>query len=177
MLALSTGGLVDPLESIRSAAVRECREETGIETEFVALSAFRETQKGPFQTSDMYFIALLRLSDKYAEDGQSRPEPNPDPNEIAACSWIPVEEFLGSKWYRNSMYGNLLKAAFRFGIAPPIRFWGLCIDASPHVLHHHISVIVLFILKVVQGRCRLRSCRGVSTRFGDNGYVASAQSS
>ena len=41
---VSKGGLVDPLESIASAAVRECKEETGIDTDFVALSAFRESQ-------------------------------------------------------------------------------------------------------------------------------------
>ena len=52
-LCMYTGGLVDRRESVCDAAVRECREETGIETEFVALSAFRESQTGPFGTSDL----------------------------------------------------------------------------------------------------------------------------
>lgn len=79
---------MDPLESIGDAAVRECKEETGIETEFVALSAFRESQSGPFSTSDLYYIALLKLSDKYAAAGQTRPETDPDPAEIAAAKYV-----------------------------------------------------------------------------------------
>ena len=82
------GGLVDPRESVRDAAVRECKEETGIDTEFVALAAFRESQSGPFGTSDMYFVAILKLDDRYVAEGNSRPEPTPDPKEIAACRWV-----------------------------------------------------------------------------------------
>lgn len=53
-------------ENLQTAAKREVFEETGIETEFVSLVAFRHYQpkgsnpRGKFGCSDIYFVAYLR---------------------------------------------------------------------------------------------------------------------
>ena len=95
----NAGGLVDPLESIADAAVRECKEETGIDSDFVSLSAFRESQSGPWSTSDLYYIALLKLSDKYTAAKETRPVPHPDPTEIAAAKYVRLLCSNKSKFY------------------------------------------------------------------------------
>ncbi|KAG5596524.1 hypothetical protein H5410_037756, partial [Solanum commersonii] len=47
-------------EDICMAAVREVQEETGIETEFVELLAFRQSHKSFFGKSDLFFICMLK---------------------------------------------------------------------------------------------------------------------
>ncbi|CAN4084525.1 unnamed protein product [Withania somnifera] len=53
-------GVVDEGEDICMAAVREVHEETGIETEFVELLAFRQSHKSFFGKSDLFFICMLK---------------------------------------------------------------------------------------------------------------------
>ena len=100
---------MDPKEDVAAAAVREVKEETGIDAEFACIGAVRETHQGPFGTSDLYCVCVLKLAPHYGEG--SLPEPTPEQSEIAAARWLDLETFLGSKWYAKGLYGEMLRSA------------------------------------------------------------------
>ena len=45
------------------------------------------------------------------KEHSQRPTPTPQESEIARAEWLPVDEFLGSKYYKKGPYGAMLKAA------------------------------------------------------------------
>uniref|UniRef100_A0A6B2LEJ9 Nudix hydrolase domain-containing protein n=1 Tax=Arcella intermedia TaxID=1963864 RepID=A0A6B2LEJ9_9EUKA len=94
------GGLVDPGEELHEAAIREVREETGIETTFSSLLSVstRHQAKHSIPTADLYFICLLRpLSAEIVRQEA----------EIAEARWMDVEEFLGIGFYKG-LYQRML---------------------------------------------------------------------
>ncbi|XP_031115326.1 nudix hydrolase 2-like isoform X2 [Ipomoea triloba] len=77
-------GVVDEGEDICNAAVREVKEETGIDAKFVEILAFRQSHKSFFEKSDLFFVCMLqplsfniRIQEK----------------EIEAAQWIPYEKY------------------------------------------------------------------------------------
>ena len=107
------GGLVDPGEDMAVAVVREVMEETGVAVTFDSLVAFRESHKGPFGSTDIYAVCAMRLADPALYCGHAPlPQPvSPHPGEIKAVAWMPVDDFLGSKYYKRGLYGALLRTA------------------------------------------------------------------
>ncbi|KAA8522189.1 hypothetical protein F0562_012862 [Nyssa sinensis] len=78
-------GFVLESEEIFTGAVREVKEETGIDTEFVEVVAFRHAHNVAFEKSDLFFICMLRpLSAQIIVDDQ----------EIQAAKWMPLDEFV-----------------------------------------------------------------------------------
>jgi ADP-ribose pyrophosphatase YjhB (NUDIX family) len=53
------GGFMDPGEKIQEAAIREVREETGIDADFLGVMGIRETAKFKYGASDLYFGTIL----------------------------------------------------------------------------------------------------------------------
>nr|GMC49397.1 nudix hydrolase 2-like isoform X1 [Ipomoea batatas] len=77
-------GVVDEGEDICNAAVREVKEETGIDAKFVEILAFRQSHKSFFEKSDLFFLCMLQpLSFNIRIQEQ----------EIEAAQWIPYEEY------------------------------------------------------------------------------------
>ncbi|KAF7140012.1 hypothetical protein RHSIM_Rhsim06G0177000 [Rhododendron simsii] len=77
-------GVVDEGEDISVAAIREVKEEAGVETEFVEVLAFRQSHKSFFGKSDLFFVCMLRaLSFNIQKQ---------DP-EIADAKWMPFDEY------------------------------------------------------------------------------------
>lgn len=72
-------------EDIKDAAVREIKEETGIDAEFKSLVTFRHTHQAMFGNSDIYVVVLLKPKSDIIHKSEI---------EIAACKWMDVEEFL-----------------------------------------------------------------------------------
>ncbi len=79
------GGALHRGEHIRDAVIREVREETGIETNFVSLSCFRHWHGYRYGKSDIYFVCRLNALtfDIVRQE-----------DEIEECIWMPVEEYL-----------------------------------------------------------------------------------
>jgi ADP-ribose pyrophosphatase YjhB (NUDIX family) len=78
------GGLVDSGEYVGEAAVREVREETGIESEFKGVITLREKKNYNFGRNDIYFICLLEPLNTTIDMCQV---------EVAKCKWISIEEW------------------------------------------------------------------------------------
>jgi len=78
------GGYVDPGEDISVAAVREIKEETGVDTEFRSIVAFRHGHNFNFGCSDIYIIVALRPLSSII---------NKCDKELSACQWMPLQEY------------------------------------------------------------------------------------
>ena len=112
------GGLVDPGEDMAVAVEREVMEETGVNVQFHSIATFRETHAGPFGSTDIYAVCAMTLVGDHRYTTVPSPTPvSPHPDEIKACAWIPMAEFLGSKYYKKGLYGALLKTAAPAAIA------------------------------------------------------------
>ncbi|KAG9452192.1 hypothetical protein H6P81_005096 [Aristolochia fimbriata] len=84
---LPTGFILES-EEIHSGVVREVKEETGIDTEFVEIIAFRHAQRVAFEKSDLFFVCMLRpLSTSIAVDDL----------EVQAAKWMPLDEFIAQQ--------------------------------------------------------------------------------
>lgn len=79
------GGALHPGEHIVDAALREVKEETGIDTSFESLVCFRHWHGYRHGKSDIYFVCRLKPLSFEIER---------DETEISECFWMPVEEYL-----------------------------------------------------------------------------------
>ncbi|XP_042383171.1 nudix hydrolase 2-like [Zingiber officinale] len=98
-------GVVDPGEDIFAGAVREVKEETGIDTEFIEVLAFRQCHKSFFDKSDLFFICMLHpiSSDIKKQD-----------SEVEAAEWIPIEQFAAQPFVEKH---ELLRHIIDLGLA------------------------------------------------------------
>uniref|UniRef100_A0A0E0KTH8 Nudix hydrolase domain-containing protein n=1 Tax=Oryza punctata TaxID=4537 RepID=A0A0E0KTH8_ORYPU len=78
-------GFILASEEIFTGATREVKEETGVDTEFVDVVAFRHAHNVAFQKSDLFFICMLRPTSNNIKI---------DETEIQAAKWMPLEEFV-----------------------------------------------------------------------------------
>ncbi|KAK9910587.1 hypothetical protein M0R45_034543 [Rubus argutus] len=86
-------GVVNEGEDIFRAAVREVKEETGIETEFVEILAFRESHKAFFRKSDLFFVCMLKPLTFEIQKQDS---------EIAAAQWMPIEDYAAQPFVKEN---------------------------------------------------------------------------
>ncbi|KAH6803127.1 nudix hydrolase-like protein 8 [Perilla frutescens var. frutescens] len=85
-------GFIDKSEELFSGAVREVKEETGIDTEFLELVAFRHVHRVAFDKSDLLFVCMLNPLSL---------EIQIDENEIQEAKWISVDEVLRQQFYKE----------------------------------------------------------------------------
>ncbi|KAL4194265.1 hypothetical protein AMTRI_Chr05g67760 [Amborella trichopoda] len=85
-------GFVDKSEEIFAGAIREVKEETGIDAEFVEVIAFRHAHFMDFEKSDLFFICMLKPLSTVITTDES---------EIQAAKWMPLEEFKGQPFYQE----------------------------------------------------------------------------
>ncbi|XP_054798805.1 nudix hydrolase 10-like isoform X2 [Prosopis cineraria] len=103
-------------EDIFNAAIREVKEETGIDTEFVEVLAFRQEHKTFFGKSDLFFLCVLRpLSFDIKKQDL----------EIEAAQWMPFEEFAAQPFnqkhepfqYINELCSSAVRSSYA-GFSP-----------------------------------------------------------
>ncbi|KAH9503889.1 nudix (nucleoside diphosphate linked moiety X)-type motif 8 [Bulinus truncatus] len=78
------GGLADAGEEISATAVREVKEETGVDAEYVCVIAFRHMHKYRHGCSDFYYACLLK---PLSTDIKACPQ------EIEECKWMKLDEY------------------------------------------------------------------------------------
>lgn len=71
-------------EDLSTAAIREVKEETGIEADFMSLVSFRHVHGANFNCSDIYFIVHMHPKSKNITMCE---------RELAACEWMKVISF------------------------------------------------------------------------------------
>ncbi|PIA58314.1 hypothetical protein AQUCO_00500324v1 [Aquilegia coerulea] len=98
-------GVVDEGEDICKGAMREVKEETGIDTEFVEVLAFRQSHKSFFDKSDLFFVCMLR---PLSFDIQKQEL------EIEAAEWMPIEVYAAQPFVQSH---GLLKYIIDVGLA------------------------------------------------------------
>ncbi|KAM5580364.1 nudix hydrolase 7-like [Rosa sericea] len=86
-------GVVNEGEDIFAAAVREVKEETGIETEFVEILAFSQSHEEFFRKSDLFFVCML---EPHSFDIQKQNL------EIAAAQWMPIEDYAAQPFVKQN---------------------------------------------------------------------------
>ncbi|KAE8686662.1 Nudix hydrolase 2 [Hibiscus syriacus] len=77
-------GVVDEGEDICTAAVREVKEETAVDTKFIEVLAFRQSHKAFFDKSDIFFLCLLEPLSSEIQIQET---------EIEAAKWMPFKEY------------------------------------------------------------------------------------
>ncbi|OVA20128.1 NUDIX hydrolase domain [Macleaya cordata] len=98
-------GVINEGEDISMGAIREVKEETGIDTEFVEVLAFMQSHKSFFDKSDLFFVCLLC---PLSFDIQKQEL------EIEAAQWMPIEEFAAQPLARKQ---GLLRSMIDIGLA------------------------------------------------------------
>ena len=121
------GGSVEQGESLAEGAEREVFEECGIRAKFRSIAAMRESVKSFFGTSDLYIICAMELALPASEQVIT-----PQPGEIAAARWMDLDLFLGSRYYKSNIYGEMLREAAKVcrGLQQDVQPRGFCPQQS-----------------------------------------------
>ncbi|KAL6990619.1 nudix (nucleoside diphosphate linked moiety X)-type motif 2 [Sarracenia purpurea var. burkii] len=85
-------GVVEAGEDICDAAVREVKEETGIDTKFVEVLTFRQSHKAFFEKSDLFFVCQLQPLSFNIQKQEL---------EIEAVQWMPFEDYAAQNFVQK----------------------------------------------------------------------------
>mmetsp|Transcript_8699 Transcript_8699/g.20108 ORF Transcript_8699/g.20108 Transcript_8699/m.20108 type:complete len:356 (-) Transcript_8699:176-1243(-) len=109
-------GLLDPGESIREAAERELKEETGLDGTLYKILAFRQAHAtrggGTTGVSDLFFVCWIQLKDHDAYG--DRHVWNRQEEEIADIRWMSMKDYADQAlWKRSPVYKEMNTAMIR----------------------------------------------------------------
>ena len=91
-------GLLDPGENIHEAAVRELKEETGLDGDIHKIITYRQAHIGGDLGSDLFFVCWMKLKDDDQEWVLQE-------EEIADIRWMSFDEFSGQElWQKSPVY-------------------------------------------------------------------------
>ncbi|PWA89473.1 nudix hydrolase 6-like protein [Artemisia annua] len=92
-------GTVEEGEDISVAAMREVKEEAGIDTEFLEVLAFRQCHKSFYSKSDLMFVCMLKPKSFIIQKQDS---------EIEAAQWMPVEDYANQLFMKEHKSFNYI---------------------------------------------------------------------
>jgi ADP-ribose pyrophosphatase YjhB (NUDIX family) len=99
-------GLLDPGEDVGEAAVRELKEETGLDGTLERVLGVRQAHS-PSRASDLFFICLLKLKNPLQV-------PILQEEEISDLTWMTTEEYCNQEaWKESPAYQELNAAILR----------------------------------------------------------------
>ena len=78
-------------ESLEQGVIREVKEETGIDSEFVGIFGFRELLNFRHGQGDLYFPCLMKSVGSTELDMQT--------SELGKCEWMPFKDIRDIKFY------------------------------------------------------------------------------
>ncbi|XP_057799682.1 nudix hydrolase 8-like [Salvia miltiorrhiza] len=137
-------GFILESEEIYTGAVREVKEETGIDTEFVEVVAFRHAQNVSFEKSDLFFVCMLRPTSA---------EIVVDDLEIQAAKWMGLEEFVKQPLIESdSMFKKIIEICIaRLGK----RYCGLSVHQLVSRFDGKLSSLYFNIIEDHHSDCRV----------------------
>lgn len=98
-------GVIEQGEDIVTGAIREVKEETGIDAEFVEILAFRQSHRAFFEKSDLFFVCMLRPLSFEIQIQES---------EIEAAQWMSIEKYAAQPFAQSN---ELSKYVIDLGLA------------------------------------------------------------
>ena len=99
-------GLLDPSEDVGDAAVRELKEETGLDGTVERILGIRQAHS-PGRASDLFFICKLRLNNVHQI-------PKLQEEEIVALQWMSPTEYANQElWSKSPVYQELNASILR----------------------------------------------------------------
>ncbi|KAH9300392.1 hypothetical protein KI387_011975 [Taxus chinensis] len=130
-------GLIHQSEDIFTGAVREVKEETGIDSDFLEVIAFRHAHHELFDKSDLFFLCGLkpRTLDIVKDD-----------TEIQAAQWMPLQEFASQPLYQeHSMSKKMLDICIahfekRYKGFSTFQMYGACDRQPPYFYFNDMDV-------------------------------------
>ncbi|GAA0167106.1 nucleotide phosphatase [Lithospermum erythrorhizon] len=94
-------GVVNEREDLCIASIREVKEETGIDSEFVEILGFRQSHNSFFGKSDLFFLCMLKPLSFSVEKQDS---------EIEAVQWMKMEEYAAQPFVvENEIFNSIAK--------------------------------------------------------------------
>lgn len=94
-------GLLDPNEDIGQGAIREMKEETGLDGELDAIMCFRQAHPGGDRGSDLFFVCKMKLVSDIANLEMQK-------EEIAAIQWMKIDDYASQTlWQGSPLYEKM----------------------------------------------------------------------